>query len=199
MSSLVLSCLIFVLTLGGILLGALLRRALPKHHLSEDSQRVVRLGVGLIATIAALVLGLLIAAAKSSFDTQSTQVTQITADIILLDNLLAQYGPEGRPIREKIRSIIGPTAFGGRGRQARRSHLNSMLRRKRPIWRSKRYPRRTISSAHFRPVRRSLAPTWCKRVSSCLRSRTTRFQHGFSLSWSSGSSSSLQASACSQL
>ena len=110
MSALVVSCLIFVLTLGGILVGELLRRTLPKHHLSKDSQDVVRLGVGLIATIAALVLGLLIAAAKSSFDTQSTQVTQITADIILLDNLLAQYGPEGRPIREKIRSIIGPFA-----------------------------------------------------------------------------------------
>jgi hypothetical protein len=55
-------------------------------------------------------LGLLIAAAKSSFDTQSTQVTQITADIILLDNLLAQYGPEARPIREQMRSVIGPFA-----------------------------------------------------------------------------------------
>jgi Protein of unknown function (DUF4239) len=110
MSALAVSCLIFVLTLGGILVGALLRRTLPKHHLSKDSQDVVRLGVGLIATIAALVLGLLIAAAKSSFDTQSTQVTQITADIILLDNLLAQYGPEGRPIREEIRSIIDPFA-----------------------------------------------------------------------------------------
>jgi hypothetical protein len=102
--------LIFVLTLGGILLGTLLRRALPKHHLSKDSQDVVRLGVGLIATLAALLLGLLIAAAKSSFDTQSTQVTQITADIILLDNLLAQYGPEARPIRQQMRSVIGPFA-----------------------------------------------------------------------------------------
>jgi hypothetical protein len=110
MNTLALSCLIFVLTLGGILLGALLRRALPEHHLSEDSQDVVRLGVGLIATIAALVLGLLIAAAKSSFDTQSTQITQITADIILLDNLLAEYGPEARPIREQMRSIISPLA-----------------------------------------------------------------------------------------
>jgi hypothetical protein len=99
-----------VLTLGGILLGALLRRALPEHHLSENSQNAVRLGVGLIATISALVLGLLIAAAKSSFDTQSTQVTQITADIILLDNLLAEYGPEARPIREQMRSIISPLA-----------------------------------------------------------------------------------------
>jgi hypothetical protein len=110
MSALVLSCLIFVLTLGGILLGALLRRALPKHHLSKDSQDVVRLGVGLIATLAALLLGLLIAAAKSSFDTQSTQVTQITADIVLLDRLLAQYGPEARPIRQQMRSVIGPFA-----------------------------------------------------------------------------------------
>jgi len=108
MSALALSCLIFMLTLGGILLGTLLRRTLPEHHLSKDSQDVVRLGVGLIATIAALVLGLLIAAAKSSFDTQSTQVKQITANMILLDNLLAQYGPEARPIREQMRSSIGP-------------------------------------------------------------------------------------------
>jgi hypothetical protein len=104
MSALALSCLIFVLTVGGIVFGSLLRRALPEHHLSKDSQDVVRLGVGLIATIAALVLGLLIAAAKSSFDTQSNQIKQITADVILLDNLLAQYGPEARPIREEMRS-----------------------------------------------------------------------------------------------
>ncbi|HXX04587.1 MAG TPA: DUF4239 domain-containing protein [Xanthobacteraceae bacterium] len=108
MSALALSFWIFVLTLGGILLGTLLRRALPQRHLSKDTQDVVRLGVGLIATIAALVLGLLIAAAKSSFDTQSTQVKQITADIILLDNLLAQYGPEALPIREQMRAAIGP-------------------------------------------------------------------------------------------
>jgi hypothetical protein len=53
MSALALSCLIFVLTLGGILLGTLLRPALPEHHLSKDSQDVVRLGVGLIAKITA--------------------------------------------------------------------------------------------------------------------------------------------------
>jgi len=110
MSSLALSCLIFALTLCGIGVGTLLRRALPEHHLSKDSQDAIRLGVGLIATIAALVLGLLIAAAKSSFDTQNNQVKQITADIILLDGLLAQYGPEARPIREQLRSIIGPFA-----------------------------------------------------------------------------------------
>jgi hypothetical protein len=110
MTSLALSGIIFVLILGGIFLGTLLRRTLPKHHLDEDAQNTVRLGVGLIATIAALVLGLLIAAAKSSFDTQNTQIKQITADLILLDNILAQYGPEGRPIREQMRGSVGAFA-----------------------------------------------------------------------------------------
>jgi hypothetical protein len=108
MSPLAFSCIIFALVVGGILLGTLLRTTLPEHHLKKESQDLVRLGVGLIATIAALVLGLLIAAAKSSFDTQSGQVKQITADIILLDNVLARYGPEGRPIRELMRDAIPP-------------------------------------------------------------------------------------------
>src|SRR5262245_53550397 len=94
--------------LGGIFLGVMLRSMLPKHHLSEDSQDVVRLAIGLVATIAALVLGLLIAAAKGSFDTQSAQVKQMTADIILLDCLLAEYGPEALPIRKNIRAALGP-------------------------------------------------------------------------------------------
>ncbi len=106
MNSIALSCGIFLLMLAGIYLGSLLRNKLPQHHLSKDSQDVVRLGVGLIATMAALVVGLLIASAKSSFDTQSGQVRQITADIILLDMLLSQYGPEAQPIREQIRAVI---------------------------------------------------------------------------------------------
>jgi hypothetical protein len=110
MSALTLSSIIFVLTLGGIFLGTLLRRTLPEHHLNEQARDVVRLGVGLIATIAALVLGLLIAAAKGSFDTQTSQVRQITANLILLDNILAQYGPEARSIREQIRSSVDPFA-----------------------------------------------------------------------------------------
>lgn len=96
--------------LGGIYLGTLLRRTLPKHHLNEHAKDVVRLGVGLIAAIAALVLGLLIGAAKSSFDTQSTHVKQITANLILLDTILAQYGPEARPIRQHMRNAAGPFA-----------------------------------------------------------------------------------------
>jgi hypothetical protein len=110
MNALTLSGITFVLTLGGIFLGTLLRRTLPEDHLNEQTKDVVRLGVGLVATIAALVLGLLIAAAKGSFDTQTSQVRQITADLILLDDILAQYGAEARPIRELIRSTVGPFA-----------------------------------------------------------------------------------------
>lgn len=112
MSALILSGIIFVLTLCGIFLGTLLRRALPKHHLNSHAKDAVRLGAGLTATIAALVLGLLIAAAKGSFDTQTSQVRQITANLILLDNILAQYGPETRAIRGQIRSTIDPFADG---------------------------------------------------------------------------------------
>jgi hypothetical protein len=106
MSPLVLSCIIFVLILCGMVLGMFLGKALPQHHLNKDSRDVVRLGVGLVATIAGLVLGLLIAAAKGSFDTQSGQITQITADVIQLDNLLVQYGPEAAPVRNLLRTAI---------------------------------------------------------------------------------------------
>ena len=106
MSPLILSSIIFALMLGGIIVGALLRSTLPQSHLTKDAQDTVRLGVGLIATMSALVVGLLIAAAKSSYDTQSGQIKQITADLILLDGLLAQYGPEAQPLREQMRAVI---------------------------------------------------------------------------------------------
>jgi hypothetical protein len=110
MSALTVSGTILLLTLGGILLGTLLRRTLPSHHLNEQAKEAVKDCVRLIATIAALVLGLLIGAARGSFDTQSTQVKQITANLILLDSILGQYGADARPIREHMRSAVGPFA-----------------------------------------------------------------------------------------
>jgi hypothetical protein len=108
MSPLALSCVIFLFVLGGIFIGTALRRALPKNHLGKETQDVVRLGAGLTATIAALVLGLLIGSAKSSFDTRSNQVKQLTANVILFDNLLAQYGPDAAPLRKLLRGAINP-------------------------------------------------------------------------------------------
>lgn len=106
--SLSVSSLVFVVILTSILAGTLLRKILPEHHLSNDSKDIVRLGTGLVATLGALVLGLLIASAKSSYDTQSGHIKQITADIVLLDRLLAKYGPEARHIREKLRQGVNP-------------------------------------------------------------------------------------------
>jgi hypothetical protein len=99
MNAVALSCITFACISGGALLGMIL----PGHHLSTEEKDVVRLGTGLIGTIAALVLGLLIASAKSSYDTQSTQVTQMTSNIVLLDNLLAQYGAETNEVRNLLR------------------------------------------------------------------------------------------------
>jgi hypothetical protein len=94
--------------LGGALVGVALRKTLPERHLAEDIKDLVRLGTGLIGTIAALVLGLLIAAANSSFGTQSGHVQHIAADIILLDQLLVQYGQVAKPVREELRQTITP-------------------------------------------------------------------------------------------
>ena len=108
LSALAVSLIAFAVIFCGAFLGAFLRRALPGQHLADDAKDVVRLGTGLIGTIAALVLGLLIASAKSSYETRSGGVEHMTADIILLDQLLAQYGPEARPIRELTRRAIPP-------------------------------------------------------------------------------------------
>ena len=106
MSSFTLSLLTLVCILGGIFLGASLRQRVPEHHLGGDAKDVVRLGTGLIGTISALVLGLLIASAKSSYDTQSAQVRQMTANVILLDLMLEQYGTDANAVRELIRRAV---------------------------------------------------------------------------------------------
>jgi hypothetical protein len=97
-------CLCFIL--AGTFVGVLLRRCLPAHHLSKESESVVKLGVGLIATLAALVLGLLISSAKSTYDAKLSEVNQITANIILIDQFLSEYGPDVRPAREKLRGSV---------------------------------------------------------------------------------------------
>src|SRR5450631_1570868 len=97
-------CLGFIL--AGTFVGTLLRSHLPEHHLSKESESVVKLGVGLIATLSALVLGLLISSAKSTYDAKASEVNQITANIIMIDQLLSEYGPEVRPAREKLRSSV---------------------------------------------------------------------------------------------
>jgi hypothetical protein len=107
LSSLAIGCLVFACVFGGALTGLLFRAILPEEHLSEATKDVVKLGIGLVATMAALVLGLLIASAKSTYDTRSDQLLQISTDIILLDRVLAIYGVETKDARDLLkRSVV---------------------------------------------------------------------------------------------
>ena len=105
MSSFSIGCLVFACIFGGTLLGMILRAFLPAQHLSEESKEVVKLGMGLVATMTALVLGLLIASAKSSFDTQRNGLAELSANVILLDRVLAHYG-QSRRRREMLRALV---------------------------------------------------------------------------------------------
>jgi hypothetical protein len=98
--------IVFACIFGGTLLGMLLRVILPEQHLSGESKDVVKLGMGLIGTMTALVLGLLIASAKSSFDAQRTGLAQLSANIIVLDRALAHYGAESKGVREMLRASV---------------------------------------------------------------------------------------------
>jgi hypothetical protein len=110
MKPLLISLLVFALILGGALAGVVVRPLLSQEHLHPDSRDVVKMATGLIGTLTALVLGLLIASAKSSFDQKTNQVRQMTATVILLDDLLAQYGSEATPVRSLLRLSIPPLA-----------------------------------------------------------------------------------------
>jgi hypothetical protein len=98
--------IVFLCLFGGALLGLLLQRVLPEHHLGQDSKDVVRLGMGLIATMAALVLGLVTASAKQSFDGEGEAVRHSVADVLMLDRVLAQYGPDTREVRDLLRRAV---------------------------------------------------------------------------------------------
>jgi hypothetical protein len=91
---------------GGALVGLLLHGLLPEPHLRDASKDTVKVGAGMIATLSALVLGLLVGSAKNTFDTAEAEMTQGSAKIILLDRLLADYGPETKAAREQLRRTV---------------------------------------------------------------------------------------------
>jgi hypothetical protein len=105
-SPMAISWVVFACVFGGVLLGMLLGKLLPAHHLSSESKDVVKLGMALIGTMSALLLGLLIASAKGSYDAQNGEITQMSANVIQLDRLLARYGPETKETRGALRRIV---------------------------------------------------------------------------------------------
>ena len=106
MSSNLIAAAIFASTFGGALFGIFVRRRLPAHHLDDDSKDTVKLIMGLIATLTALVLSLLISSAHSAFDTQTSEVQQLGVHLIPIDRILAQFGQAATQPRALLRKLV---------------------------------------------------------------------------------------------
>ena len=110
MTPLLMSFAAFACIFGGTFLGILVRRKLPDQHLTGDTKDIVRQGTGLIATLASLVLGLLIASANGRYEAESSHIKQLVAHVILLDNALALFGPDADAARVLLRHDVGLAA-----------------------------------------------------------------------------------------
>jgi hypothetical protein len=106
MSALTIGAIVFACVFAGALFGMFLGRVLPKEHLSPDAKDVIKVSMAMIATLAALVLGLLTASAKSSLDDKEGEVKNWAAQIVLLDRTLAEYGPETAGVRDLIKQTL---------------------------------------------------------------------------------------------
>lgn len=100
------SLLTFFSMAGGVLVGVLVRRMLPAHHLSDDSKDVVKTVAGMLATLIALIIGLLVTAAKETFDAANAGITGAGAKIIMVDRLLARYGADADGARQQLRESV---------------------------------------------------------------------------------------------
>ena len=102
----IIGAILFAGLVGVILVGARLRRHVPAGHLSTDSKDAVKLALGLVATMTAILLGLLVSSAKNSFDNARSEVIQMSAKIALLDRILVLYGPQTAEARRALRDSI---------------------------------------------------------------------------------------------
>jgi hypothetical protein len=106
MTSVEVAITIFCCLFGGAVAGMGLRGIIPKHHLDPDTRDLIKLGVGLIGTMSALVLGLLVASTKSSYDTKKSELAAMAGNIVLLDRILAHYGAEAADVRDALRTAV---------------------------------------------------------------------------------------------
>jgi len=96
----------FASILIGAAIGMALRRTLPADLLEGGSKEAIRLGAGFLSTLAALVIGLMIASAKNTYDTQNTNIRQLGTNAVLVDQMLIKYGPEANAARTLLRETI---------------------------------------------------------------------------------------------
>jgi hypothetical protein len=106
MNSLLTAGIVLGFGFAASVIGMLVASRLPQHHFSTESRDVVKLGLGVIATLMALVLGLLVASSKGTYDAQDNAVKQLATDVSLLDRVLANYGPETKEHRQQLREIV---------------------------------------------------------------------------------------------
>jgi hypothetical protein len=106
MDSVVTALIVFAVIVTSTLVGALLRSRIPTEQVTGETWSSVSLGIGFIATMAAIVLGLLVASAKGSYDTKREELQTAAAKVIVLDRTLRQYGPETQPIRAMLQEAI---------------------------------------------------------------------------------------------
>jgi hypothetical protein len=106
MNTAVVAAILFVCLVGVALLGRRVHRYLPEDHLSADSKDAVKLAMGLVATMTALLLGLLISSAKDTYDTVRSEVMQMAGKVAFLDRVLAFYGPEAATARGECRDAV---------------------------------------------------------------------------------------------
>jgi hypothetical protein len=109
-NAIVTALVVFAVLMGATLLGSSLGRRLPTDQVTGATWSSVSLGLGFISTMAAIVLGLLVASAKGSYDTKHDQVQSAAAKFIVLDRTLRQYGPETQSVRalllDKVKSLV---------------------------------------------------------------------------------------------
>jgi hypothetical protein len=128
MSSLAVAFIVLGCSFGAALLGMRLRSRLPTGQLDGDVRDVVKLVMGLVATMAALVLGLLVASANAAHDQQMSELRELSADVILLDRTLALYGPEAQTLRDGLHDLIRQTHDAVWSREGvRPENLNSEM------------------------------------------------------------------------
>lgn len=96
------SLIVFGCLVGAVLAGRTIRRLLPDQHLSSDSRDGIKLALGLVSTMSALVLGLLVSSAKSSYDSERSEVIQMAAKVAFADRVLAMYGPDAAELRTRF-------------------------------------------------------------------------------------------------
>ena len=106
MSPLTIGAIAFACILGGASFGMYLQKVLPKHHLSDDAKDVIKVSMAMVATMAALVLGLMTASAQSSLADKESELRGAAAQIILLDRTMALYGEETREARDLLKQLV---------------------------------------------------------------------------------------------